>query len=75
MSDTRKILSNAYNLAGRDFLSYRLTRVFGRIEGQEDIALHNDVMAEVDVMLAEHAPEAMLEIADVILKYSGKGQK
>jgi len=73
MTSPRKILSDAYNNAGREFLAYRLTRVLCRIENQDDIALHNEVMKELTVMTDKNESDLMLDIADLILMYSRKG--
>ena len=73
MAKDREILANAYNNAGREFLAYRLTRVFAQIKTQDDMALHNDVMAELDVMTGENVNELLKGIADLILMYSKKG--
>lgn len=73
MATSREILSNAYNNAGREFLAYRLTYVFKQVETPEDIALHNNVMTELDVMAGSHTKDLFLDIADRILMYSKKG--
>ena len=46
MSDGRGLYV-LYKQAGANFLAYRLTKLFNRIETPEDQALHNDVLAEV----------------------------
>ena len=72
----REILSKAYSNAGKEFLAYRLTKVLARLEKAEDVALHNDVMTELDMMvLPEHTGELLKDIADKILMYSMKGIK
>lgn len=73
MTDKRKIISDAYNNAGSEFLAYRLTQVFAKIETQNDIALHNDVMREIDLMVQGSVEELLKDIADRILLYSRKG--
>ena len=37
----------AYRHAGPDFLAYRLTRIFTKIETEEDKVLHNDMLKDV----------------------------
>jgi hypothetical protein len=73
MSKSREILANAYNAAGREFLAYRLTKVLTKIETNDDMALHNDVIAELDVMAGKNVEKLYLDIADLILLYSKKG--
>ena len=37
----------AYKSAGADFLAIRLTRIFTKIETEEDKVLHNDMLKDV----------------------------
>ena len=37
----------AYRKAGADFLAFRLTRIFTKIETEEDKILHNDMLKDV----------------------------
>lgn len=63
----RQKLVRAYTAAGREFLAYRLTQVFAKIETAEHIALHNDVIREIAMMTEGKATELLKEIADKIL--------
>ena len=36
----------SYQAAGADFLAFRLTRIFTKIETEEDKVLHNDMLAD-----------------------------
>ena len=40
-------LYRGYNQAGEDFLAVKLAKLFTRIETDEDIALHNDMLTDV----------------------------
>ena len=60
-------LIRGYQSAGRDFLAYRLQRLFLHIQSPEDIALHNDVLEEV-MTLIEHNPRSFFQwFADELL--------
>lgn len=70
----RKRLVSGYTNAGREFLAYRLTYLFTNIKTQDEVALHNNIMKELDLMITEaNAGEFMLDIADRILMHSKKG--
>jgi hypothetical protein len=60
-------LIRGYQSAGRDFLAYRLQRLFFQIKSPEDIALHNDTLDEVMVLI-EHDPKSFFQwFADELL--------
>lgn len=60
-------LIRGYQSAGRDFLAYRLQRLFFHIQTPDDIALHNDVLEEVMVLI-EHDPKSFFQwFADELL--------
>lgn len=61
-------LIRGYQSAGRDFLAYRLQRLFFHIQTPGDIALHNDVLEEV-MALIEHDPKNFFQwFADELLR-------
>lgn len=48
----KKGLSSAYERAGVDFLAYRLQHcLFKKIENPVDIALHNDMLEEIELLV------------------------
>lgn len=51
MSIDSKKLARAYRSAGAEFLAYRLEKVFAKIETDADIALHNDIVAEIALIV------------------------
>ena len=46
-------LIRAYQMAGAGFLAYRLEKIFRPIETNEDKALHNDMLAEIELMTGD----------------------
>ena len=48
---SRDKLIKAYTQAGEEFVADRLKKVFCEIENQNDIALHNDMVREIQVMI------------------------
>lgn len=46
-----------YDTGGPNLVAYRLTRLFTRIETEEDRVLHNDVLAEVMDIINTGGPE------------------
>lgn len=68
----RKGLSNAYIKAGRNYLAYRLRRVFNKIENEEDRILHNDMMCDLDILIASHIEEFLKNTSDTIILLASK---
>jgi len=62
-----KGLARAYQSAGQDFLAYRLEKLFVRIETPADIALHNDILAEVLQIIAGEEKGFFKDMAGIIL--------
>lgn len=62
-----KGIYRAYHLAGQEFLAYRLHRLFVRIETPEDIALHNDILAEVLQIIQGEEESFFKDMAHIIL--------
>lgn len=63
----KKGLLKAYQGAGEGYLAYRLGRLFTRIETPEDMALHNDILEEV-LLLVEHNQGGLINlVANTIL--------
>lgn len=66
-------LISAYERAGKDFLAFRLTKIFGNISTEEDRILHNQAAQEVSDMIGEDLERSMLflrEVADSVLRYA-----
>ena len=68
----RELLKDAYAAAGVDFLAYKLKRVFMRIETPEDIALHNDVLDEMLIMIEADMPGFFRKLANIVLRREPK---
>ena len=66
-SDIRKGIYRGYQQAGANFLAYRLGKIFTKIETPEDIALHNDVLAEVLQIIYTEEKSFFRTIAEQIL--------
>ena len=63
----RRFLVKSYQGAGADFLAYRLAKLFKQIKTPEDIALHNEILDEVMLMIEPNNAVFMRELARVIL--------
>jgi hypothetical protein len=66
MSNGRGIY-RGYQQAGQDFLAYRLGKLFVKIETPADIALHNDVLAEVLQIIAGEEKRFFKDMAHILL--------
>ena len=64
----RKGLVTAYQRAGTNYLAYRLTRIFGKIETEADRILHNDMMEDIDTMIGGNSQSALRMLAGLILR-------
>jgi hypothetical protein len=62
-----KGIYTAYQLAGQEFLAYRLGKLFVKIETPEDMALHNDVLAEVLQIIQGEEQSFFTDMAHIIL--------
>ena len=69
----KKGLTSAYVAAGRNYLGFRLRRVFGKIESEKDKILHNDIMADIDILIGTHGEELLTKVADEIIMLANKG--
>ena len=67
MIDMGKGIHVAYMKAGADFLAYRMQRLFTKIETPEDIALHNDVLKEVLLIVSGKEQEFFKTLAEDML--------
>lgn len=63
----KKGLLHAYQAAGRGFLAYRLEKLFTKIETPADIALHNDILADVLKMVEGDDLAFMQSLSEIIL--------
>ncbi|MDD5010497.1 MAG: hypothetical protein PHQ00_00065 [Phycisphaerae bacterium] len=61
-------LVRGYQCAGSDFLAYKLKRLFMIIETPEDIALHNDILGDVLVMIEPDPATFMKAFADMLIE-------
>jgi len=75
MSETGKGLARAYRSAGRDFLAYRLGKLFTRIETPEDTALHNDILAEVLLIVSGSEQSFLRNLAGIVLYQQDKRKR
>ena len=66
-NDTGRAIYRAYHQAGADFLAYRLEKLFVRIETQDEIALHNDVLKEVLLIVHGEEKSFFESMSDAIL--------
>lgn len=60
-------LYQSYRKVGEDFLAYRLEKLFVKIETPADIALHNDILSEVLVIIEGEETQFFKGIATAIL--------
>jgi len=65
----------SYQRAGQDFLAYRLAKLFVRIETPTDIALHNDVLAEVLQIVHGEEKAFFKDMAGILLYQPENKQK
>lgn len=68
MSDSGRSLFLMYHKAGTTVLAHRLKHLFHPIETKADIALHNDILAEVILIINGKERTFMSGLADLILK-------
>lgn len=67
MSNTGRSLFKMYNKAGKTLLAHRLQHIFNTIKTQDDIALHNDILAEVLLIIEGKERTFMSGLTDLIL--------
>ena len=70
-----KTLKNSYYRAGEDFLAFRLEKMFRVIRTEADIALHNDMLSEVLLMIDDKPDEFFRGLAHKILNREKKAKK
>lgn len=75
MSDTGRSLFLMYHKAGTTVLAHRLQHLFHPIQNKDDIALHNDILAEVILILDGKEREFMSGLTDLILHKRVSKQK
>ncbi len=66
-SDFGKGLVKNYRTAGAGFLAYRLEKLYRKIEGPEDIALHNDILEEVLQMVSGEEEGFFKGLAEILI--------
>ena len=59
------LIADYQNLGGR-YLAYRLQKVFRRLSTPEDIALHNDVVDEISVMIGDDKTNIKLLLDGIV---------
>ncbi len=71
----RELLIDAYKNAGDDFLALRLEALFTKIETEADKVRHNDILADVLLMVERDPVTPMKRVANGImgLRVSVKG--
>ena len=67
MANTGNSLFKMYNKAGPTILAHRLQHIFNAIKTQDDIALHNDILAEVLLIIEGRERTFMNRLTDLIL--------
>jgi len=67
MANTGRSLFLMYEKAGQTILAHRLQHVFNKIETKDDIALHNDILAEVLLIIEGKERTFMSGLVDLIL--------
>jgi hypothetical protein len=67
MPNTGKSLFNMYNNAGKTLLAHRLQHVFHPITTEADKALHNEILAEVLLIIDDKERTFMNGLTDLIL--------
>lgn len=65
----RKVLVEGYKHAGPDFLAIRLTRIFSKIETEQDRVLHNDMIDDLIALLGDKKPEFLKPVAEEIINH------
>ncbi len=76
MSDnTGKGLYMAYHQAGANFLAVKLAKIFTRIESQEDMVLHNDILKDVLEIIEGEEQSFFKSLAEMILYQPDSRQK
>ena len=73
MTDIRgKGIYRAYQSAGVDFLAVRLSRIFTRIENEEDKVLHNDMLKDVLDIICHDEKGFFRAMAELAFKSKGR---
>ncbi len=67
MSNSGRSLFKMYDKAGTTILVHRLQHIFHPIKTQDDIALHNDILAEVLLIIEDKERTFMSDLVDLIL--------
>ncbi len=67
MSNSGRSLYLMYHKAGKTLLAHRLQHVFHPIKTKEDIALHNDIIAEILLIIEGKDRTFMSGLVDLIL--------
>ena len=67
MSNTGRSLFLMYNHDKGNTLAHRLQHLFHKIKNKEDIALHNDILAEVLLMIEGRERTLLSGLVDLIL--------
>lgn len=62
-----KGLIEVYKRAGSDFLAYRMQHLLVIIESPRDIALHNDALGELMMLIKDNETFFMKQLAETIL--------
>lgn len=71
----RDSLIRAYRAAGEGFLAYKLEAIFTKIENEEDRIRHNDVLAEVLLMVENNPVSFMRAVAGIIMTWKAVSNK
>ena len=75
MSDDGRSLFLMYHKAGSTVLAHRLKHLFHPIETKADIALHNDILKEVMLMIGGKERSFMEKLTGIILYKPAPRQK
>jgi hypothetical protein len=65
-------LVKAYSNAGQDYLAYRLRNIFRKVTNPDEIALHNEMIEEVRLMVEADSQIFFRGLAGIILHRESK---
>lgn len=74
-TDREKGLYQLHQNAGPEFLAYRLGQIFTIIESEEDRIIHNDVMADISVILEGEKTGFIRSVADLVFNIKDNKRK
>jgi hypothetical protein len=62
-----KIIIRGYSQAGDEFLAEKLKKIFSELTTPEDVALHNDMLKDIQAMVGGDGAELRKAVARMLL--------